>query len=228
MRGETAVDGPAGFLRQRRARPGATTLPALIVHEEVLIVSTVLCRVLRAALLVLLWVTFSMPSLARAAAAWKVGDRVEAWNSSWFPVTILEIGSGSHAGQFKVRYDGFSSASDQWMKESKIRATQVAPSTIGIRPRAGRYVVLSYGSANPLRLGYFDLMAGDRYRFFTNGGRSIGEGTYTFDAKTSTLQWRVGPFQESGWSGGFSVERDGKTHKIRLNRTTFGSNSTDS
>jgi hypothetical protein len=106
---------------------------------------------------------------------------------------------------------------------SSIRAVQ-APA-----PRAGKYHILSYGNPrNPIRLGHFELAAGNRYRFFDNGGKDLGEGSYTFNAGTSTVEWVEGPFKKNQWGGAFTVEREGKTHKIRLNRVTFGTNSTDS
>jgi hypothetical protein len=71
-------------------------------------------------------------------------------------------------------------------------------------------------------------MSGGRYRAMANGGRVIGQGTYSFDAASSTVRWLSGPYKEAGWLGQFTVEREGKTHKIRVNRVTIATNSTDS
>lgn len=97
-------------------------------------------------------------------------------------------------------------------------------------PRAGTYQILSYGrvGAPPLSLGKFTLDGAGNYESFLPGGRSAGKGTYEFDAAKSEVTWKTGPFQADGWTGEFTIEREGKTHKIRLKRTTIGTNSTDS
>jgi hypothetical protein len=119
----------------------------------------------------------------------------------------------------------------------KSAADSPSPRTIGNAdaanasgPRSGKYNVLSYGSPSnpPIRLGYFDLIAGGSYRFFDNGGNLVGEGKYAFDAASKRVTWISGPFKDNGWDGGFEVSREGKTHIIRLKRSTIGTNSTDS
>jgi hypothetical protein len=94
-------------------------------------------------------------------------------------------------------------------------------------PRNGKYRIMSYGASSspPLYLGYFVLEDGT-YKAYLPGDKPAGEGTYEFDAAGSRVVWKTGPYVEE-WGGDFTVEREGKTHKIRLKRTTIASNSTD-
>lgn len=95
-------------------------------------------------------------------------------------------------------------------------------------PRPGKYRIQSYGatSAPPLYLGYVVLDKGGSYKVFLPGDKASGEGRYEYDAKTKTVVWKDGPYKT--WGGAFTIEREGKTHKIRLKRTTIATNSTDS
>ncbi len=96
-------------------------------------------------------------------------------------------------------------------------------------PRLGKYNVLSYGADpnNPLRLGYFELSSGGKYKFYQMGGKFVGGGDYSFDAASNTVEWTSGTFKDNGWGGAFEIDREGKTHLIRLTRNTIGTNSTD-
>ena len=95
-------------------------------------------------------------------------------------------------------------------------------------PRTGSYTILSYGHNNaPTRLGYFTLSA-STYAYYDMGKKLIGRGTYTYSVTDKALTWTSGPFKDSNSGGNFEIDRAGKTHKIRLNTTTIGSNSTDS
>ncbi len=95
-------------------------------------------------------------------------------------------------------------------------------------PRLGKYYVLSYGAASspPIHLGYFQLLAGGKYQYYDTGGNLLGTGTYSFGG--NTVEWTSGIFRDNGWGGEFTIEREGKTHKIRLKSNTIGTNSTDS
>lgn len=185
---------------------------------------------------VFLALVFSGLALAslRAADAWKVGDKVEAWNSAWYPAEVLEIGAGDHAGQFRVHYEKFSAASDQWILAKNIRARTVAKSeaakaaetTAG--PRPGKYRIYSYGAVgNRLYLGEIELAADGKYHAVQPGGKPLGDGKYRYDAGKSTVIWLSGPYQDAEWGGGFEVSREGKTHTIRLRKNTIATNSTD-
>ncbi|GMV79862.1 MAG: hypothetical protein AMXMBFR7_10460 [Planctomycetota bacterium] len=96
-------------------------------------------------------------------------------------------------------------------------------------PRLGTYVIQSYGAIGrpPLVLGSLVLEAGGVYKVLLPGGKPGGEGKYTYDAATKTVAWQGGPYEADKFGGEFTVEREGKTHKIRLKRTTIATNSTD-
>ena len=162
-----------------------------------------------------------------AAQSFGVGDKVEAYNVSWYKATVLEIGSGGNEGYYKVRYDGYSS--DQWLKSTSIRQLQSSKSPSTAKgPRNGKYHILSYlKPSNPIRLGHFSLSDGS-YFFYDNGGGLAGSGNYKYNPAQKSIQWLSGPFKQYDWGGNFEISREGKTHSIRLKRGTVGSNSTDS
>lgn len=95
-------------------------------------------------------------------------------------------------------------------------------------PRAGKYKIFSYGATNkpPLYLGYFILDKDGTYSAYLPNDKSTGKGEYHFDSSKSEVIWKSGPYQKE-WDGKFTSERDGKTHKIRLKRTTIATNNTD-
>jgi hypothetical protein len=183
-----------------------------------------------------------------ASASRKVGDKVEARNVTWCPATIIEIGSGEYSGYYKVHYEGFSNASDQWIKASNIRsaaktaaATDKAKQTSSRQekgkqaaasaPHLGKYLIYSYGASDniPLFLGHFELQSGGRYRASRrSSGGYYGSGRYSYDAATQTIKWLSGPYLRDKWGGKFSVTREGKTHRIELRLRTVATNSTDS
>lgn len=97
-------------------------------------------------------------------------------------------------------------------------------------PRLGHYQIMSYGTVGkpPLSLGDIELLAGGKYRVaHQRNGDAYGEGSYRFDTPTSTLEWLSGPCKDNGWSGRFSIEQAGKTHKIRLRYSTTATNNDD-
>lgn len=95
-------------------------------------------------------------------------------------------------------------------------------------PRLGKYKIFSYGAVGnaPLFLGSFVLEKDGVYRAFLAGDKAQGEGRYGFDSATKVVTWTSGPYQDV-WGGEFTVEREGKTHKLRLKRTTIATNNTD-
>jgi hypothetical protein len=95
-------------------------------------------------------------------------------------------------------------------------------------PRAGKYLILSYGATSrpPLVLGSCVLSEGGKYEAFLPGDKPQGDGTYTYDAAKREVTWKTGPYVGQ-WEGKFEIDREGKTHKIRLKRTTIATNSTD-
>lgn len=94
-------------------------------------------------------------------------------------------------------------------------------------PRPGKYRISSYGATNrpPLHLGHFVLGAGT-YTAYLPGDKIQGDGRYTYDATSRTVTWTSGPYAGT-WGGAFTVERDGKTYKIRLESTTIATNNSD-
>ncbi len=94
-------------------------------------------------------------------------------------------------------------------------------------PRNGKYRILSYGRTGnaPLVLGYFVLTDG-AYKAFLPGDKLSGEGKYTYHADSKSVTWDTGPYA-GVWGGKFEIDREGKTHKIRMKSTTIGTNSTD-
>ncbi|MCW8129975.1 MAG: hypothetical protein KIS92_06435 [Planctomycetota bacterium] len=95
-------------------------------------------------------------------------------------------------------------------------------------PRLGKYIILSYGATGrpPLVLGSLVLEEGGKYKAFLPGDKPAGEGTYAYDAAAKQVVWKDGPYK-GDFGGGFEIDREGKTHKIRLKRTTIATNSTD-
>lgn len=92
-------------------------------------------------------------------------------------------------------------------------------------PRNGKYAILTFGPnpANPLKLGYFTLN-NNEYKYFDIEGKLLGEGNYTYEIDEKQIKWQSGPFKSVGWEGGFEIEQEGKTHKIRLHNSTIGTN----
>jgi hypothetical protein len=158
--------------------------------------------------------------------SFQVGNKVEAYNSgAWYKASIVEIGSGNYQGYYYVHYEQYSQ--NQWIKGSNIRLIEKAAGTMANAPRNGLYTILSYGNpSNPIRIGYFGLKEGI-YVYYNLGKKEIGSGNYSFDPGSKTITWKSGPFKDARWTGTFETDRRGKTHKIRLNRVTIGSNSTD-
>lgn len=96
-------------------------------------------------------------------------------------------------------------------------------------PRPGKYLILSYGATTqpPLNLGYVILEGGTTYKVFLPGDKPAGMGKYSYDSTKKAVIWETGPYVKE-FGGGFEIDREGKTHKIRLKRTTIATNSTDS
>lgn len=95
-------------------------------------------------------------------------------------------------------------------------------------PRDGKYLIYTYGAPTspPIFLGYFVLSA-NTYKAYLPGDKMTGEGRCSYHADTHTLSWDSGPYA-GVWQGAFTVEREGKTHKVRMKSNTVATNSTDS
>ena len=94
-------------------------------------------------------------------------------------------------------------------------------------PRAGKYLIMSYGAAGrpPLQLGYF-VLDHNSYKAYLPGDKLSGSGKWQFDPAKKEVIWKSGAYA-GVWEGGFKSERGGKTHNIRMKRGTFGTNSID-
>jgi len=165
----------------------------------------------------------------------KVGEMVEGWiTAEWMPVRLAQVGGGPDPAYPYLVEIGEPIRGIQpkrWLAARDVRPlSKPTPDTSVSGPRLGRYVILSYGAnpAAPLRLGEIELLAGGAYRFLNINGRVLGTGKYTFDPAAKSVVWQDGILKEQRWTGTFTVEREGKTHKIRLMRTTTATNSTDS
>ncbi len=76
------------------------------------------------------------------AADFKAGDRVQAWNVAWYNATVTEIGTGDHAGQYKVHFDD--GRDDQYLPATSLRvlpnlAMAVLAASAAGGPAAGTY-----------------------------------------------------------------------------------------
>ena len=180
-------------------------------------------------------------TLRAAEPTYQLNDRVETNVSvfGWQKGTIVEIGKGDHEGQLRVHGDGFPNNYPGWIRlPSKFirklagaapAAAPVTDSATG--PRLGKYLIYAYGapSAPRIFLGHIELLAGGKYRLSrTTTGDYFGNGAYSFDPASKRVEWISGPYKdEAGWGGGFEIDREGKTHTIRLRRGTIATNSTD-
>ncbi|HWJ25977.1 MAG TPA: hypothetical protein VNS32_05510 [Flavisolibacter sp.] len=175
----------------------------------------------------LFFMLFQLALIISFAQNFTVGQKVEGWNSGeWYKGTITQIGADNYKGYYYVQWDKYTVG--QWVKASNIRTLKNETNTAAVSPRNGRYIILSYGNpTNPVRIGYFDLNNG-QYTYYNLAKKQIGQGSYSYDSKSKMISWKTGPFKDAKWNGAFEVDREGKTHKIRLNSATIGSNSTDS
>jgi hypothetical protein len=179
-------------------------------------------------------------------ASFQVNDRVQtnANGLGWIKGTVIEIGNGSQSGKVKIHADGY--LGDFWVRatmSSAIRklagespaAEKAARTNAALDqaeattpPRLGKYLVMSFGAgANPLHLGYVELLAGGSYKYLNMGGTATGQGQYDYDGGTASVRWISGPVLDNKWGGKFDITREGKTHNIRLTTTTLCTNSTD-
>ena len=149
-----------------------------------------------------------------AALGWSVGDKVQAFNVAWYNATIVEIGSGSHEGYYKIHYDDF--ASDQYLAAGSIRArpdAQPTPPSLEAGPRTGQYVCLAYGGGAGTFRWYLEITADGTY---LQAAPELAPGRFAYEPHSAQLTFLDGPYEYNGWFGRFSIEREGKTHSIVL------------
>jgi hypothetical protein len=168
-----------------------------------------------------------------AAPDVKVGDIVEGWITvEWLPVRLAQIGGGPDPAFPYLIEIGEPIGGIQpkrWLAAQHVRPRR-RPDAPAAGPRTGRYIILSYGAnpASPLRLGEIELAADGAYRFLNVNGRVLGSGKYRYESAERRVIWQDGILEERGWTGTFTIEREGKTHQLRLMRTTIAVNSIDS
>jgi hypothetical protein len=159
------------------------------------------------------------PDAPKTYPAYNVGDRVEGYDLGWYAARVTQVRPGKDAPEYLLQYEKYNSA--RWYHPKDMRAFAPQPPTAQITtgPRTGKYPVYAYGAnaANPLFLTYLEILPGNKYRGFS------GEGTYRFNAATSTVEWLTGPLATPDWGGKFSVE--GKRHRIELRARTVATNS---
>ena len=147
-------------------------------------------RLLQAVLVLLL---ASAPALARD---WHVGDKVQGYDVDWYDATILEVGSGDHAGEYLVKYDKYSG--EKWLSAESIRARPSAPAAAGaagVQP--GRYACYGYPGPGGAFRWYLDI--GDAtYQQHTP---DLPAGHYAYDAADSVMLFTDGPYAANGWFG---------------------------
>lgn len=63
---------------------------------------------------------------AAAHAAWQVGDKVRVWVSAdYYDGTVVEVGSGDHAGQYRIRFDHYNN--EQYALAKNVLPRKTAP-----------------------------------------------------------------------------------------------------
>ncbi|MCJ0765405.1 hypothetical protein [Variovorax terrae] len=74
---------------------------------------------------------------ATAQAAWQVGDKVRVWVSAdYYDGTVVEVGSGDHAGQYRIHFDNFSS--EQYALAKNVLPRKPAPANSGQARKTGQ------------------------------------------------------------------------------------------
>lgn len=112
----------------------------------------------------------ALAHLAVAGSGHKVGDRVEAYEYGWSAATLVDIGSGSYAGYYKVRQDKYPKT-PVWIKADNIR-----PISEQAEKQAARE-------------------AAERNRVFRNGERVMG---YNYGWSAGTVQ-QAGTGSQAGY-----------------------------
>lgn len=169
-----------------------------------------------------------------AAKAFEVGAAVEIEyrNGEWFPGVVTSVAGGA-CPYYRVRADvygngnpsnlGYGCKSVRAPTGIKAPVAQCGGSNPNCKPSAppplGRYACnVTRWDVAERRVkfdykGYFELLAGGRYRWLDNGGT----GTYAYDARTHAVSWRSGPLRAQGGVATYGL--DGKTPEITI---TFG------
>jgi hypothetical protein len=131
------------------------------------------------------------------AGDWQVGDKVQGYDVDWYDATILEVGSGNHAGEYLIKYDKYTT--EKWLSAASIRARPgAAPaggSAAGLQP--GRYACYGYPGPSGAFRWYLD-MADTTYRQRTP---DLPAGHYSYAAADGAILFADGPYAANGWFG---------------------------
>jgi hypothetical protein len=152
-------------------------------------------------------------SASMAMAAFKPGDRVQAWNSAWYDATIVSVGSGSYDGYYYVHYDGQSGGgSQQYIRASNIRPRPGASATTAPQTATastGDFACFGYNGGAPMFRWYLNLANGT----YQQHAPDLTAGRYTSDGQHITFT--SGPYAANGWIG-LTTSVNGKISKIVL------------
>jgi hypothetical protein len=153
-----------------------------------------------------------------ALAAWKAGDHVQVWNIDWYGATIVRAGTGDYAGYYLIHYDGKTGGgSEQYIRAENIRAVPGAAAVTASAPRPGKYVCMECsGGAGQFRW-YLELGNGTYHQTTPDPA----SGHYSFNRRAKRLNFTSGPYKANNWIGLFSIDLEGKTHKIVLRNRDF-------
>ncbi|MGQ0709551.1 MAG: hypothetical protein ACT4NV_07340 [Rhodoferax sp.] len=169
---------------------------------------------------------------AKATRVFKVGERVQVYNYGWYDGTVIEVGSGSSAGDFKVRRDDqpklpawFSASNIKPMAEVQ-EANKAEALALAQGPKPGRYVVQGVNVKSLFRIPYGDLVleSGGSYKRWNSDKSYMGAGSYRYNAAARRVEWLSGPLSNPAWGGKFEVRAGGKVQTIYLKDSTIATN----
>lgn len=144
------------------------------------------------------------------AADFKVGDRVQAWAIAWYDATVTEVGTGDHAGTYKVHFDD--GRDDAYLPAASLRAPinlamamAAAPVALdgayacqGVDALAGQTLSLrlakgQYSDPDPYQTpGAYSYSTTYRQITFNSGGHAglVGDVTTGADGHARIALWR--------------------------------------
>ena len=132
-------------------------------------------------------------SAADAPYSCKVGDKVEGWNISWYKATVVEVGSGEHAGYCFLKWDKYST--NTWIALKNIRPQQTATKTDAPSNSAElpitKYVCGVFLSG---RFTYTQSVVLNRDGAYQSS--SGASGRYSYDAKTERIEFSSGSLKD--------------------------------
>lgn len=80
------------------------------------------------------------------AAPWKKGDKLEvSWGGGWYPAEVLDV----EGARYKIRYDGYGSAWDEWATAERLRDPKAPAASIASPPDGSPAPAPAPASASP-------------------------------------------------------------------------------